>query len=247
MWLDQCRDWVKQYDPVTPEMAEPHHYAFMRRLSEGLPANAIIVSDTGGNVIMMGHCFKSKQGQRIFTSNGNTPMGFALCGAIGAWFAEPERPIICIIGDGGMQLNIQELQTIKHYGAKIKMIVLNNKILANTLLYQVQNGKRVLACNSESGYSSPDFVAVARAYGILAGCDFTLEQFLAIDGAALWDVVHENFCDFAPRMALWNAGIEELFPPLPPDEFERNMMIPPLNGWRDRQAQYKELPDAYKG
>lgn len=227
-------------------MLAGHHYSIVRELSEKLPANAIVAYDTGGNSIMVGHCFRSKTGQRIFSNNSNTPMGGALCYAIGAWFAEPDRPIFCLIGDGGFQLNIQEMQTIKHYGAKIKIIILNNKILANTLLYQVQNGKKVLACNEESGYSSPDFVAVARAYGIPASSTFTVGEFLAADGPVLWDAVHENFCDFAPRMALWNAGVEEMFPPVAPEEFEQNMSVPPLDGWRERQAQYKELPDAYK-
>src|SRR3990167_5895350 len=73
-WLGVVRGWLTKYDPVRPEFFGEalHHYAFMRRLSDLLPANAIIVSDTGGNVIMMGHAFRSKQGQRIFSSNGNT-------------------------------------------------------------------------------------------------------------------------------------------------------------------------------
>lgn len=222
MWLDQCRDWVKQYDPVTPEMLRDplHHYGFIRVLSEKLPDNAIIVSDTGGNVIMMGHAFRSKQGQRIFTSNGNTPMGFAMCGAIGAWFAEPERPVICIIGDGGMQLNIQELQTIKKYGCKVKVFVINNGILGNTKSYQRVNGKAELACGPD-GYSAPDFEAIAKAYG--------LDPFTVVD------VVDYDRCQYEPRMSRWDAPIEEMHPPLPEAEFLANMQIEPLPGWEKRR------------
>lgn len=219
LWLDQCRDLVRKYGAVTPQMLDgPHHYAFIRGLSDDLPANAIIVSDTGGNVIMMGHAFRSKQGQRIFTSNGNTPMGFALAGAIGAWFAAPERPIICIIGDGGMQLNIQELQTIKHYGCKIKVYIINNGILGNTKSYQRVNGKAELACGPD-GYSAPDFEAIAKAYGV----------------DEIFDIVDYDRCDYEPRMSRWDAPIEEMHPPLSEEEFLSNMQTPPLAGWEKRR------------
>ena len=246
-WLEQCRKWVKQYDPVRAEHfevgpgLEVHHYGFMRRLSEKITANAIIVSDTGGNVIMMGHCFQSKAGQRIFTSNGNTPMGFALAGAIGAWFADPSRPVICIIGDGGMQLNIQELQTIKHYGCKVKVFIINNGILGNTKSYQRVNGKAELACGPD-GYSAPDFRAVTLAYGLFSArivswleADGIIDTVLGMDEAVICDVVHDDFCQYEPRMSRWDAPIEEMYPHLPKKEFLENMEVQPLTGWENRR------------
>lgn len=252
-WLEQCRQWVEKYDPVRPEMLSGafHHYALVRRLSELLPSNAIIVSDTGGNVIMMGHCFRSKAGQRIFSSNGNTPMGFALAGAMGAWFAAPERPVICIIGDGGMQLNIQELQTIVHYGCKVKVFILNNHILGNTKSYQRVNNKAELACGPD-GYSCPNFVKIANAYGIPGltidrkwdtlnqsyqpnTMDEWLQMMLAAEGPLVVDVVHHDFCAYAPRLSRWDAGIEEMHPPLPEEEFLANMIVKPMEGWEQRR------------
>ena len=253
-WLSQCREWVRKYDPVTREHLDSptlHHYSFMRRLSERLPDNAIIVSDTGGNVIQMGHCFQSKTGQRIFTSNGNTPMGFAMCGAIGAWFAQPERPIICIIGDGGFQLDIQELQTIKHYKVPVKIFVINNLCLGNTAGFQIQNGKKPLACGPD-GYSAPDFCKIADAYGLeryrISGrddADHIIGHVLAFDDeAVVCDVLHPYFCDYKPRMQLWDADTTEMFPPLPPDEYAANMVaVQPLDGWQERQKRYKEVKD----
>lgn len=238
-WLDQCREWVSRYDPVKPEMlkGEFHHYGFMRKLSEALPANAIIVADTGGNVIMMGHCFQSKRGQRIFTSNGNTPMGFALCGAIGAWFAEPDRPIICIIGDGGLQLNIQELQTIVHYGAVVKIFVINNHILGNTKSYQRINNKTEIGCGPE-GYSAPDFHAIAKAYGIVSlslgewsRFDLGVSIVLAFEKSILVDVVHHDYCQYEPRISRFDLPVEDMYPFLGREEFRANMHIDPMPGW----------------
>lgn len=242
-WLSQCREWVTRYDPVRPEMLDGdlQHYGFIRRLSERLPSNAIIVSDTGGNVIMMGHCFQSKAGQRIFTSNGNTPMGFAMCGAIGAWFAEPSRPIICIIGDGGLQLNIQELQTIRHYAIPLKVFIINNGILGNTKSYQRVNGKAELACGPD-GYSAPDFMEIARAYGLpawrLQGRDnwrHAVDLLLTIDGPAIVDVIHDDYCTYEPRMSRWDSAVNEMYPSLPEEEFLENCINPPLEGWEKRQ------------
>ena len=239
-WLEQCREWVRKYDPVErPD--RPFHYDFMRALSQKLPADAIIVSDTGGNVIMMGHCFQSKTGQRIFSSNGNTPMGFAMCGAIGAWFAQPERPIVCIIGDGGMQLNIQELQTIVHYKIPIKIFIINNRILGNTKSYQRVNGKAELACGPD-GYSVPDFRKIANAYGIfyfsqeLHGGGYSLiDNALEAKEAVIFDAIHEDFCTYEPRMSRWDAGINEMYPPLPEEEFLANCINAPLEGWEKRR------------
>ena len=243
-WLRTVREWLTRYDPVRTEMftREVHHYAFVRRLSEMLPANAIIVSDTGGNVIMMGHAFRSKKGQRIFSSNGNTPMGFALCGAIGAWFAEPTRPIICIIGDGGMQMNIQELQTIKHYGIPIKVFIINNKTLGNTKSYQRVNGMKEVACGPD-GYSVPDFVDLTVAYGIksfhvpaMHYMDYMIPDILKETVPCVCDVIHDDFCQYEPRISEWDVGIEDSYPFLPRQEFRDNLIaIEPLPGWETKK------------
>ena len=252
-WLAQCRAWVRKYDPVRAEhlahsFTEIHHYGVFRRISEMLPANAIVVYDTGGNAIMMGHCFQSKTGQRIFSSSGNSAMGFAICGAIGAWFAEPSRPVFCLIGDGGMQLNIQELQTIKNYGAKVKVIIENNFCLGNTAIFQIQNGKKALACGPD-GYSAPDFRAITLAYGLFAAQITTWQEFdsvmkvvLEADEAVICDIQHPYFCDYQPRMSIWQGGIEETFPPLPEAEFTANMTVAPIEGWQERRKLYKAIP-----
>lgn len=221
-WLGRCRDWLARYDPVTPERAaSTHHYGFVRLLSEALPANAIVCYDTGGNAIMMGHCFRSKRGQRIFSSHGNSPMGGALCYAIGAAFAEPERPVYCLIGDGGMSMNVQELQTIRHYALDIRVIVLQNFCLGNTKSYQRVNKMKEIACGPD-GYSSPCYSDVALAYKIPVYWDAPVD----VSGPWLSEIIHPDFCDYAPRMVSWSRSIEEMEPDLPLDEHIANMSIP---------------------
>lgn len=243
-WLAQCVEWKDKYDPVTKDMQagdEVHHYGFMRELSELLPNNAIVVSDTGGNVIMMGHCFRSKRGQRIFSSNGNTPMGFSMCGAIGAWFAEPARPVICIIGDGGFCMNSQELQTLVNYGVNIKVFIINNKVLGNTASYQRVNGMKQVACSAPD-YVPPDFTKLVAVYGLIpysiTGRAMTasiVEMMLATEAPCICDVQHDDFCQYEPRLSVWEGGIEECFPPLPKAEFLSNMIVQPVKGWEKRR------------
>lgn len=236
-WLERCHEWVTLHDPVKPEhLTAWHHYGFMRELSERIPENAIVTYDTGGNAIMMGQCFKSKRGQRIFSSNGNTPMGFSMCGAIGAWFAEPNRPIICIIGDGGMQLNIQELQTIQHYKIPLKVFIINNGVLGNTKAYQRVNGKPEIACGPD-GYSAPNFSAVARAYGLPASVIQGLDDFFLVrgalnsPGACIVDVQDFDRCSYEPRVSRWDTPIEDMQPFLSREEFRAQMVVEPVKGW----------------
>lgn len=217
-WRAQCIRWRDSLDPVKPKHFETfHHYGFMRRLSDLMPANAIIVADTGGNVITFAHAFKTKKGQRYFTNNGNTPMGFAMCGAMGAWFADPTRPVICIIGDGGMNMNIQELQTIVNYGCKVKVFLFNNHILGNTKSYQLANYAGRCEGSEAPSYVPPSFQRIADAYDI--DCDMVddwresewlTKWALGNDDATILEVVHHDFCEYRPRMIKWDKGIEEM-------------------------------------
>lgn len=250
-WLKQCLIWREKYDPVRPKHLEEFHtYGFLRTLSDLLPSNAIIVNDTGGAVISAAHAFETKRGQRYFTNNGNTPMGFSFAAAMGAWFAQPDRPIFCLIGDGGFNMNLQEIQTMLNYRIPLRTFILNNHIYGNTAAYQDQNyGGRRIACGPE-GYKPPDFVKIAKAYGVKAytidkhwdnanrSYQYnTLEEWLPrlVDTPGPWicDVVHDGFCTYEPRMTRWDTPVEEMAPFLPREEFRQNMLIEPYKGWED--------------
>jgi len=230
-WLQKCKEWVIKYDPVKEEMFEGfHHYGFMRKISEVIPSNAIIVYDTGGSAIMMGHAFKPKRGQKIFSSNGNSPMGFAMCGAMGAWFADKTRPIVCFIGDGGFNMNLQELQTIVNYGINIKVFILNNHCYGNTKLFQKYNfDSRFYACGPD-GYNPPDFFEIAKAYKVapfvIKGWDDLapwMVESLKSDEAVIFDVIHHDFYEYLPRINRFDQDLCDQDPPLPREEMEANL------------------------
>lgn len=146
-------------------------YKFIPALSEVLKKDDIIVTDTGINLIWMTQAFRIKQGQRFFSAFGHSPMGYAMTAAIGAYYANKNRKanIVAAIGDGGMQMNIQELQTIAHNKVPVKVFIFNNRCLGNLKFPVRANFEgRTHAIDAVSGYSPPDFVKVARAYGLKA-------------------------------------------------------------------------------
>ncbi len=110
-WTDKVMEWKIKYDPVLPQYFEEqeyvHPYAFMRILSEKMDKNGIHVGDHGGTTVVKHHAFETKYGQLNLGSNGNAPMGFSFAAAMGAWFADSSRQLVCTIGDGGYNLNIQ--------------------------------------------------------------------------------------------------------------------------------------------
>lgn len=251
-WRSLCSTWRDKYDPVKDEHRENWHlYGFLRALSELMPSNAIIVNDTGGAVISFAHAFETKRGQRYFTNNGNTPMGFAFAAALGAQIQEPHRPVFCLIGDGGFNMNIQELRTMQRMGIPVRTFILNNGIYGNTVSYQDANygGRRIAGAPPD--YSPPDFVRISKAYDVKAyridrkweagnhsyqpqTVDEWLPRLMGTPGPWVCDVVHDGFCTYEPRMVRWDTPVEEMTPHLPRDEFKRNMIgAKPWKGWED--------------
>mgnify|MGYP006081873505 CR=1 FL=1 len=243
-WLERCIEWKKKYDPVKKSFYKNNNtvqpYVFMRTLSEKMNKNDILVGDTGGNVVAVAHAFETKKGQRYFANNGNSPMGFSFCGAIGAYFANPSRRIVCIIGDGGMNMNIQELQTIKNYNIKIKTIVLNNHILGITKAYQETNFDGKDEAVGPRGYSPPDFIKVSKAYGVKtlevknnSEINQKIDELLNSDEAVVVDVDCHDHHNYEPRIFGWKAPIEDMYPYIDRKEFRENMIIEPVEGWDD--------------
>src|SRR4030067_1321723 len=119
----------------------------------------VLVTDCGGNIVVSSQAFRTKQGQRFITNNGNSPMGFSFAGALGARLAYPSsNNVVCIIGDGGFNMNIQELATMKNYHIPVKTFILNNHCYGITKQFQATNfNERFEACGPK-GEGPPGFL-----------------------------------------------------------------------------------------
>tara|TARA_B110000967_G_scaffold46176_1_gene46512 strand:+ start:980 stop:2839 length:1860 start_codon:yes stop_codon:yes gene_type:complete len=244
VWLKKCLEWKKTYDPVkqhyykNTNIVQP--YVFIRELSKKMKKNDIFVADCGGNIVTCNHSFETQKGQRYFTNNGNSPMGFSFSGAIGAFFADPSRKIVCVIGDGGMNMNIQELQTIKNYKIKIKTIILNNHIYGITKAFQETNFDGQSEACGPIGYSPPDFIEISKAYGMKtltinnnSEIEEKINELLMSDESIVVDVNCHEYHTYEPRVIGWSTPIEQMFPYIDKKEFRENMYIEPTDGWEN--------------
>ena len=242
-WVDKVMDWKIKYDPVVDNMFKsrkyPHPYAFIRILSEEMKSNDIFVADCGGNIVVSNHAFETKTGQRYFTNNGNSPMGFSFAGAIGASIAADDlQDVVCVIGDGGFNMNIQELQTIVNYNIPVKTIILNNHIYGITKAFQETNfDGRAEACGP-IGYNPPNFKDIVEAYKIPTmvvddGMDYDkvraqIKEFLNHKGPIVMDFNCHEYHTYDPKIVGWKTPIEDMYPYLSEDEFNENMYIEPI-------------------
>ncbi len=251
-WLSQVLNWREEYQPCLKDYYSVkgyvHPYVFMKVLSEELEPGDVVVGDCGGNVAVMFQTFETKYGQRVLSSHGNSPMGYSFAGAMGAGFVPKDLPclpggksikrVICLIGDGGFNMNIQELQTIKNYGVDIKTFIMNNHCYGITRQYQETNFEgRYLACGPE-GYNPPNFIPIVKAYGIAtetiknhSELRRKIRKVIQHPGAIVCDVDMGNHQNYEPRIFGWKTPIEDAYPYLPREEFRGNMIIEPVEGW----------------
>ena len=194
-------------------------YDVVRHLSAISRDDAIVAADTGAAVCWLHQGFSVKD-HTLFTAGGNSPMGYALCAAIGAKLACPDRQVISYNGDGGLQVNIQELQTVKHLGLDIGIVVMNNSSYG--IIKQFQDSYmegRYTA--SQDGYSTPDFGAVAQAYGLKYKRVERLDQMtpdLFDHGAILIEVVLSDQTLIEPKLEM-GRPINDQFPYLSESDY----------------------------
>lgn len=168
-WLQRFRDLEKEeikeviQDELHPKGDVMTMGEVINVLNELTGGDAVIVTDVGQHQMVACRYAKFNQSKSNVTSGGLGTMGFGLPAAIGAWYGTPERQVIAIIGDGGFQMTLQELGTIMQYGAKVKILILNNQFLGMVRQWQqLFNDKRYSFVN----ITSPDFVKLADSYGI---------------------------------------------------------------------------------
>ena len=137
---------------------------FLDELFRRLPEDSVVVTDVGQHQMWAAQRFRSSSPRGFITSGGLGAMGFALPAAIGVQLAKPETTVLCISGDGGFQLNLQELATVRRLGTPIKMVIIDNKYLGMVRQWQQLFYSRNYAETDLS--DNPDFVEIAKAYRI---------------------------------------------------------------------------------
>lgn len=171
-WIQTCADWRKRYPVVTDQQRRQERfvnsYHFVDLLSDMLAGDDIVVTDMGISFQGTHQALRVKKGQRFFTNSGFASMGWGLPAAVGAAVGGRRRTI-CLSGDGGLQMNIQELATVKHHRLPVKLFVMNNGgYLTIKQTQEMGFQGRLMGVNVDTGLSFPDFQKVAEAYGIPA-------------------------------------------------------------------------------
>jgi acetolactate synthase I/II/III large subunit len=243
-WLAWCRERNMKYPAVLSKHREFHGkinpYHFMDVLFENLDSDDIIVTGNASACIISFQAGKIKLGQRLFSNSGAASMGYDLPASIGAAIAADGKRIICLAGDGSLQLNIQELQTVAQHQLPIKIFVLNNGGYLSIRASQRAFFGGVVGESAESGVMFPDAVKVAEAYGLpalrLASADFEqkIPEVLGKCGPILCEVMLDPSQGFEPRQSsrqlpdgrITSAPLEDMFPFLDRDELLSNMHIP---------------------
>lgn len=203
---------------------------FMEILSGCCAEGDIICLDVGQNQMWAAQSFRLKEKQRMLISGGMGAMGFSLPAAMGAALSGSGRNVVAISGDGGIQVNIQELHTIVNLGLPIKIIVLNNACLGMVRQFQdMYFGGRQQS--TVVGYGCPDLVKIAEAYGVpsfvidsLSGADETLTRALEMAGPVLVEVKLDQATCVNPKLVV-NCPIEDMSPHLERVELAREMLI----------------------
>ena len=170
-WLDYCKNVRKKYPIVLEKFKSQkkfvNSYYFVDLLSDVLNKKDIIVTDMGLSFVGTHQTFKVKKGQKLYTNSGHAPMGWGLPAAVGACYASKKRRIICLVGEGGLQMNIQELATIMHNKLPIKIFIYNNGgYLTIKQTQQLGFESRIMGSNSNSGISFPDYKKIAQSHKI---------------------------------------------------------------------------------
>jgi len=239
VWSNICQKWKISYPNVISSYAKQKKYVnpyfFIDRLSQKLNNKDIIVPDTGGNLTWTIQSFKIKKGQRLFSAYGNSPMGYALPAALGASLANNKKRVICIEGDGGIQINIQELQTMVSNNIPVKLFIINNN--GYGIIKQFQElylGGRYEATIPSKGVTNPNFKKISRAYGINYNeiknnkdIDTILKRVLKSKKPEFINVIIDSNQKIIPKLQ-FGKPIEDLSPLLPRSEFSKNMIIASL-------------------
>jgi acetolactate synthase-1/2/3 large subunit len=245
-WLSQCKLWQRKYPVVLPKHWEGgdhvNNYAFIDALSDELPEDSLIVpGSSGGCSEVTMQAFRIKKGMRMFNSEGLGPMGFGIAAAIGGCVASGGKDTICIDGDGGFIMNIQELETVGRLNLPIKFFVLNNDGYVS--IRNTQNSHfdgNLVASGRSSGLTLPSLKKNAAAYDMPyrtiktnIGLGDSIREVLDMKGPVVCEVMLSPTHVTEPKTSVYKKKdgsftarpMEDLAPFLDREEFNSNMLI----------------------
>lgn len=227
LWINTICNWKLKYSTIDLNVnnikmdGEVNSYYFSKYLAKVIKNDTVIVTDTGSSSFSI---FQSihLQNSKIFTAAGQASMGYGLPASIGAYIANNSNNVVLIVGDGGFQLNIQELQTIINYKIPIKIFVLNNSgYLAIKIMQQNLFKSNYVASTSETGVRPPNFVKISEAYGIKAfsmktnnDVERVLNEVFLYEGSCLCEISMIENQLITPRVQSIgnNKSLEYMFP-----------------------------------
>lgn len=245
-WISRSREWKNKYPLILAQYWEQkkyvNTYVLIDVLSELLSGNDILVPDSSGSCSEITlQSFKVKNGQRIFNNPGLGSMGFGLPASIGACLASGKKRTISIIGDGALQHNIQELETLARLKLPVKIFILNNNGYAS--IRNTQNNYfqgNLVACGPSSGLTLPDTCKIASAYGLKntrimdqSGIKEKVKEAIESKGPFICELMIDPDLQTAPRLSsqvlpdgsIISKPLEDLWPFLDREEFKKNMLI----------------------
>ena len=164
-WKQQIKIWKNNYPAIGISRVQPHPNQALALVDKMLAPDAIVCLDVGQNQMWAAQSISFSGSRQLISSSGHGAMGYALPASIGASYAARGRQVICIVGDGGFQMNLQELQTVARDALPIKIFLLNNNSLGMIREFQERSFEGN-CIGSVNGYSTPCFEKIAEAYGI---------------------------------------------------------------------------------
>lgn len=233
-WLEKLVTYKQKYSSTTGidgKVKIPNQ--IIKSISQSSSDHDIMCVDVGQHQMWVAQSFDTKKDQRVLFSGGMGAMGFALPTAIGATIGTGKRSLV-VVGDGGMQMNIQELEVIKRRNLPIKIFIMNNANLGMVRQFQeIYFEKRYIG--TQKDYSVPNFANIANAYGLKSSTVTTMEEIsqkiyetLLSDEAEIINIcLQEQMTTVEPKLIV-NKPIEDMYPFLEREEFNAQMIIKPL-------------------
>lgn len=244
-WVNKIKEYRKKYPTVTEEIINKGKYVdsyyFFERLSHYMNSDDVLVTDQGATFYSITTAFKVKKGQLAFTNGGFSPMGYGLPASVGCCFGKNVNRVVSVNGDGGLQLNIQEFQTIIHNKLNIKVFVFSNDGYLS--IKHTQNNffnGHFVGSDPASGLTCPNIIKIGEAYGFKTfqiknhkETDKIIDIAMDTDGPVLIEVMVDPMQPYYPKVtsvklpdgSFKSQPLDNMWPFLSEEEMEENRKV----------------------